>query len=91
MSEMVQPAPNYNTPIPSSITTPDAVETRIGKLEFFDGLPNQETSARVWDNLDFMRGVEVFLNGSHARNRFEVPIQNPRIFPISPKQDSRTT
>jgi hypothetical protein len=63
MSEMAQPAPNYNTPIPSSITTSDVVETRIGKLEFFDGLPNQETSARVWDNLDFMRGVEVFLNG----------------------------
>jgi hypothetical protein len=63
MSETAQPAPNYNTPIPDSITTPDVVETRIGKLEFFDGLPNRETSAKVWDNLDFMRGVEVFLNG----------------------------
>ena len=26
----------YNTPIPSSIMTPDKVETRIGALEFFD-------------------------------------------------------
>lgn len=63
MSETAQPAPNYNTPIPDCITTPDVVETRIGTLEFFDGLPSPETSAKVWDNLDFMRGVEVFLNG----------------------------
>jgi hypothetical protein len=63
MSEDSKPAPNYNTPIPKSITTPDKVETRIGTLEFFDGLPSLETTQLVYDNLDFLRGVEVFLNG----------------------------
>ena len=63
MSEELNAAPNYNTPIPSSITTPDVVETRIGTLEFFDGFPNPETTQKVYDNLDFLRGVEVFLNG----------------------------
>jgi hypothetical protein len=63
MSESSKPAPNYNTPIPKSITTPDKVETRIGTLEFFDGLPSLETTQLVYDNLDFLRGVEVFLNG----------------------------
>jgi hypothetical protein len=57
------PRPNYNTPVPEKIMTPDKVETRIGTLEFFDGLPTPETSQKVWDNLDFMRGVETFLNG----------------------------
>ena len=52
----------YNTPIPQSITTPDAVDTRIGRLEFVDGVPTRETSSKLWDHLDFMRGVEVFLN-----------------------------
>lgn len=52
----------YNTPIPPSITTPDAVDTRVGRLEFFDGVPTRETTAMLWDHLDFMRGVEVFLN-----------------------------
>lgn len=42
--------------------TPDKVETRIGTLEFFDGLPSDETVEKVYDNLDFMRGVEAFLN-----------------------------
>ena len=63
MPETLNPTPNYNTPIPEKIMTPDKVETRIGTLEFFDGLPTPETSQKVWDNLDFMRGVETFLNG----------------------------
>ncbi len=54
--------PNYNTRIPKKIMTPDRVETRIGTLEFYDGLPTKETAKTVFDNLDFMRGVEVFLN-----------------------------
>jgi len=53
---------NYNTKIPTEILTQNRVETRIGTLEFFDGLPTDETAQKVFDNLDFMRGVEVFLN-----------------------------
>jgi hypothetical protein len=56
-------AKGYNTPIPSSIMTPDKVETRIGTLNFFDGVPTKETAELVLDNLMFLRGVEVFLNG----------------------------
>jgi hypothetical protein len=50
------------TDIPASITTPDRVETRIGTLEFFDGFPTPETVELVYDNLDFIRGVEAFLS-----------------------------
>ncbi len=56
----------YNTKIPTEILTPDVVETRIGTLNFFDGLPSEETTKKVYDNLDFMRGVETFLNGIPA-------------------------
>ena len=56
------PTPGYNQKIPDKIMTPDTVETRIGTLKFFDGLPTKETSQKVYDNLDFMRAVEVFLN-----------------------------
>ncbi|GAA1846217.1 DUF1254 domain-containing protein [Microbacterium koreense] len=51
----------YNTFIPGTITTPDRVETRIGTPDFTDGFPSDETAAKVFDNLDFMRAVEVFL------------------------------
>lgn len=42
--------------------TPDEVSTSIGTLRFFDGLPDEETVAKVYDNLDTMRAVEVFLD-----------------------------
>jgi len=56
----------YNNKIPDNILTPDAVETRIGTLKFFDGSPTRDTVELVYDNLDFMRGVETFLNGMPA-------------------------
>jgi hypothetical protein len=63
---LAQNTPGYNTKIPESIMTPDKVETRIGTLEFFDGIPTKETAALLYDNLDFLRGVETFLNGIPA-------------------------
>ncbi|WP_455272428.1 DUF1254 domain-containing protein [Rhizobium herbae] len=60
-----QPA-KYAAKVPSSIQTPDTVETRIGTLKFFDGLPNEDTVQKVYDNIDFARGVETFLTGMPA-------------------------
>ena len=50
-SVWAQNTPGYNNKIPPQ-TTPDT----------FDDLPTKETSQKVYDNLDLMRGVEVFLN-----------------------------
>ncbi len=61
-----EPTPGYNHEIPKSIMTPDVVEKRIGKLEFFDGSPLPETADKVLDHLDFLRGVEAFLHGIPA-------------------------
>jgi hypothetical protein len=58
--------PGYNTPIPPQIMTPDRVESRIGTLEFADGVPTSETARLVFDNLDFGRGVKAFLDGIPA-------------------------
>lgn len=49
------------TDIPAAITTPDTVETRLGTLKFFDGFPDEATVEKVYDNLDFQRGVQAFL------------------------------
>ena len=56
----------YKANVPTSITTPDTVQTRIGTLKFFDGLPDAETVKKVYDNLDFVRGVEAFMLGMPA-------------------------
>lgn len=49
-----------------SISTPDRVESRLGTLEFVDGAPTKATSAVLYDNLDFMHGVEAFINSFPA-------------------------
>jgi hypothetical protein len=46
----------------ASISTPDRVETSLGTLEFDDGAPTDATAALLYDNLDFMHGVEAFIN-----------------------------
>ena len=61
-----EPTPGFNTEIPESIMTPDKVETRIGTLEFFDGIPTKETATLLYENLDFLRGIETFLSGIPA-------------------------
>jgi hypothetical protein len=62
-----QPRPKYAAKVPESITTPDTVETkRLGTLKFSDGLPDEETVRKVYDNLDFSRGVQAFLTGVPA-------------------------
>ena len=59
---MSEATPGFNHHIPAEIMTPDSVQTRIGTLEFFDGFPTAATTGTVYDHLDFLRGVEVFLN-----------------------------
>ena len=42
----VDPTPGFNNKIPDKILTPDKVETRIGTLNFVDGVPTDETARR---------------------------------------------
>lgn len=60
------PPPKYSADVPSYITTPDSVETRIGTLKFNNGVPDQQTIRKVYDQIDFGRGVEAFLIGMPA-------------------------
>ena len=50
------------TKIPVSITTPDKVEAKIGTHQFKDGYPTDEAAAKIRDELDYLHGVEAFMN-----------------------------
>lgn len=45
-----------------SISIPDKVETSIGKLEFFDGVPSDATIDKLYDNLDRSRGTQAYMD-----------------------------
>ena len=51
------------TKIPLNITTPDKVQTSIGELNFFDGVPTKETATKTQEFLFKARGVDAFLKG----------------------------
>ena len=53
MSAAEPPKMKMTTEIPPGITTPDEIETRLGDLNFFDGVPDDETVEKVCNFLDF--------------------------------------
>jgi hypothetical protein len=58
--------------IPPGITTPDKVQTSIGTLEFKDGAPSAETVRKVYDSLDFVRGVDAFMNSFSGASAYAI-------------------
>ncbi len=46
----------------ASISTPDRVDSRLGTLEFTDGAPSEATARLLYDHLDFVHGVQAFIN-----------------------------
>ncbi len=56
------PKMKMTTPVPDGIETPNKLETSIGSLTSFDGVPDEETARKVYDNLDLQRATEAFLN-----------------------------
>ncbi len=57
------PKMKMTTETPEGIVTPNTLDTRIGELKFFDGVPEKETEQKVYDYIDFHSGVDAFLKG----------------------------
>ena len=55
-----------------SIAAPDRLETRLGTLEFVDGVPGDETAERVYDHLDFVHALNVYLDGFAGASTYAV-------------------
>ena len=49
---------------------PTRVETRIGTLEFKDGVPSAETAERIFDTLDFTRALNVYNNSFRGASAY---------------------
>jgi len=46
----------------AAVSTPATLETPLGTFELFDGVPTAGSVPALYDALDFVRGVEVFLS-----------------------------
>lgn len=58
------PTMKMATEIPEGLTTPDNIQTRMGELNFFDGVPDIETAQKVYNLLDFTHAYQAFLDGT---------------------------
>ncbi len=68
-----QTAAAQTTPAtPPALITPDKVETRIGTLEFKDGAPTAATVEKVLDSLDYVRGVDAFMNSFSGASAYAI-------------------
>jgi len=59
-------SPMFAPDVPAKITTPETIQTRIGTLNFKNGVPDAATEKLVYDQLDFGRGVDAFMQGMSA-------------------------
>jgi len=97
MTTPVSDRPKMGTDIPEAITIPDTLETRLGTLRFFDGFPDDATVEKVFDNLDFQRGVQAVLTAMPAasietqrRTFLEFGPANQTVLLFESLMDSRT-
>jgi len=60
------------TGIPPEIKTPNRIETRVGTLDFEDGVPTVETTKMVYDTLDFTRALNAFNNSFRGASAYAI-------------------
>ena len=65
-------AQDWKTDIPESITTPDRIESKIGTLQFKHGYPAGETVAKIRDEIDYLHGVEAFMNSIQGVSTYAI-------------------
>ena len=53
-------ARNHGSSEPSA--APKEMPTRFGTLKFFDGVPDQASTQKIFDNLDFQRAMQGYLS-----------------------------
>ena len=56
------PQMKMSTEVPAGVATPDLLETSIGTLTSFDGVPDAKTTKLVYDKLDLDRAIQAFLS-----------------------------
>jgi len=91
------PQYKYSTEMPPGVAIPDKVETRLGTLRFDGGVPDQATTDKLFDNLDFQHAVQAYLLGlppvNQLANRTAILSMGPvnKTVPIwEQRVDSRT-
>src|SRR5215217_2493309 len=82
----------------ANLSSPDVIESPFGKLNFFDGVPVPETVENIYDALDLVRAIDVFLNCipgaslvAFRRGLRSIGVTSPRVIGLTdPRANSRS-
>jgi hypothetical protein len=55
-----------------SLSAPDSIRTRVGTLEFSDGVPTADTARSVYDTLDFTNALNVYNNSFRGASAYAI-------------------
>jgi len=55
-----------------SLSTPDKVHTRLGELEYHDGAPSDATAQKIYDEMAFIRAVNVYNNSFRGASAYAI-------------------
>ena len=77
------PHMKMSTKMPKGIAIPDELDTPIGELRFFDGVPDEKTAQKVYDNLDLQRAVQAYLSSIQIASMSGMRSRNVRSRVIS--------
>jgi hypothetical protein len=90
-------AAQTSAPISPAISTPDKVESRLGPLEFKDGVPAAATADKLFDNLDFSYAVRAFMDNlqgvsiySIAKGMRDVGVKDNEVLVFSELMDAKS-
>jgi len=89
--------PKMETETPPGLAAPAEVKTRLGTLKTIDGFPDKATLEKVYDNLDFQRGVQAVLTAmpgaslaAMRRGHRAIGPDNQTVLQFPTHMDSRT-
>ena len=56
----------------SSISTPERLDSRLGTLDFVDGVPSVEAAELVYEQLDFVHALNAYLDGFAGASTYAI-------------------
>ena len=84
-------------PISPANSTPDRVESRLGPLEFKDGVPATATADKLFDHLDFNYAFRAFMDNlqgvsiySLAKGMRDVGVKDNEVLVFSELMDAKS-
>ena len=69
MKDVTASAQTATTDMPPQIRTADRVESRLGTLNFKDGVPDDATAQKLFDEIDYVHAFEAVIGGFAAVNQ----------------------